>query len=100
MASINSYDVGDLVRVTGTLTDSASDEVDPTAITITVKEPDGTETDYVYGVDVEVVKSATGIYYMDVSATDAGYWWYRVQSTGTGQASGENSFHVKTSRFA
>jgi len=45
------------------------------------------------------VKAAVGSYYTDVVATDAGIWYYRFYSTGTGQAAGETSFRVRESSF-
>jgi hypothetical protein len=55
---------------------------DPTTITVYTETPDGTETEYVYDDDVEVVRSSTGIYYMDVVFDEVGAWLIRVRSTG------------------
>ena len=97
--AISNYDVGDLVRVTGTLTDADGTATDATQITFKIKTPAGTTTSYVYGVDAEVVKSATGIYYTDVSVTSPGHWHYRVISTGTGQAAADGVFFARTNEF-
>jgi hypothetical protein len=98
MTTPNAYDVGDLVRCTGTFaTDGVN--VDPTAVLFSVKAPSGTETDYTYGVGVQVVKSATGIYYVNVSAAESGMYKYRFYSTGTGQAASEGQFRVRASFF-
>lgn len=99
MATINRYDIGDLVRVTGTLTDADGTATDPNTVAFKIKTPAGATTTYTYGVDAEVKKSATGIYYMDVSTTAEGNWYYRIYSTGTGQAAAEGTFIVKTSDF-
>lgn len=91
------YDVGDLVQATGTFTDAPTggSAHDPTAVSFTMKEPDGTRTTYVYGTDAEVVRSATGIYYVNWSATQEGRHYYRWFATGTGQAAEEGSFIVR-----
>lgn len=93
----NSYDLGDLVRVTTTFTTAAGVAVDPTAVLLAVKNPAGKTTTYTFGVGTEIVKSATGIYYMDVNANAAGWWFYRWYSTGTGQAAAQNAFRVNAS---
>ena len=96
----NHYDVGDLVRVRGTFTDADGDVHDPTAVLFTFKAPSDDEaTSYTYGEDAELVKSSTGVYYVDVDADEAGDWWCRFHATGTGQAAAERSFKVEASKF-
>jgi hypothetical protein len=91
--SENVYDKGDLVRCTGTFTDAIDNNaaVDPTVVNVSVRDPSGNVTTYVYNTDDEVNKSGTGIYYIDVNLDEAGRWYYRWHSTGTGQAAGENT---------
>lgn len=96
---MNAYDNGDLVRCTGTWTDAAGTAQDPTAVLFKYKTPAGVTTMLTYGVDVALVKQATGIYYVDVNANAAGVWKYRFYSTGTGQAAAEASFRVRLSEF-
>lgn len=98
---MNEYDVGDLVRITGTLANSAGTATDPSGtITFKVRDPGGTITTLVYGVDDEVVKSSTGVYYTDVALDEPGTWHYRVESgTGTGQAADEDELFAKASVF-
>lgn len=93
------YELGDLVRVTGTFTNEAGDLVDPTVVNFAYIDPAGTRTDLVYGTDVEVVKSAVGVYYVDVDADQVGRWRYRFWSTGSGQAANESYFVVRPSEF-
>jgi len=93
------YDKGDLVRVTGTFTDSDGTAQDPTAVLCQYKNPSGTTTSLTYGTDAELVKSATGVYYVDINANAVGEWWYRFYSTGTGQAADEGSFYVSLTEF-
>lgn len=94
---MNTHDLGDLVRVTGTFSDPDDDTVmDPAVVKLSVKDPSENVETFVYGTDVEVVKSSTGVYYLDIDADEAGTWYYRWWSTGTGQAAEENSFEVRT----
>jgi hypothetical protein len=95
----NTYDVGDLVRVTGTFTNAASVAQDPTAVLFKYKDPSGNKTTLTYNTDVSVVKSATGVYYVDVDVDEIGRWYYRWQGTGTGQSAGESYFDAQASRL-
>ncbi len=95
----NTYDVGDLIRVTGTLDDAADVLLDPTGLTFSFMNPAKVITIYTYGVDAALVKSAVGIYYADISITAAGKWRYEFASTGTGQAADVGSFEVRRDRF-
>ena len=73
--------------------------VDPTNVYASVKNPNGVKTTYQYGVDSEVVNTATGEYYVIVDANAAGVWFYRGYSTGTYKGSNEDSFEVNASEF-
>lgn len=92
------YDVGDVVRCTGTFATSGTN-VDPSTVKFKFKTPAGTITTYTYGTDAQLVKSATGIYYVDVPAASSGGWAYRFESTGAGKAAAEGRFEVSHSQF-
>lgn len=96
---MNQYSKGDLVRCTATFATNAGVATDPTAVIFQVSDPAGTTTTYVYGTDTQLVRSATGMYYVDVDANRSGTWRYRFYSTGTGQAADEGAFKVKDSWF-
>lgn len=90
------YDIGDVVRVTGTFKQGAS-FVDPTTVTLVLKVPDGTSTTYTYAL-AELIKDSTGVYHRDFSIDAAGTHRYRWTSAGAGQGSEENWFQVRTRR--
>lgn len=96
----NNYQVGDLVRVTGTFTDINGNLIDPTSVLFSFKTPAGSITTYVYLTDAQLVKDSTGVYHVDVNANTIGTWPYRFYSTGVGQTAGEASFQVPFSNFA
>ena len=96
----NTYDVGDLARVTGTFTNSAGTAVDPTVVKLSYKDPSENITTLTYGTDASVIKSATGVYYCDVSIDEAGVWWFRWWATGTGQSASESWFDVRKQNTA
>ena len=91
----NYYD-DQAVKLQATFTDEDGAALDPTAVYCIVKDPSGNIASYQYGVDAELVKSDTGIYYVVVDADEVGVWFYRWYSTGTGQAAGEGRFDVET----
>lgn len=96
----NSYGIGNGVRVVvkfrSTNTNTA---VDPTGVSVLIKDPNGAITTLVYGVDAALQKSATGVYFTVIDANLAGAWKYRWLGTGDNQAASENTFAVTPSTF-
>lgn len=80
------YDLGNVVRSIATFGDAAGGALDPTTVTFRMRSPTGTLTTYVYGINAELVRMATGLYRVDLSLSEPGRWSYRWLSTGTGQA--------------
>lgn len=74
----------ELARVSNTF-QVASVVTDPTAVSLTIVDPDGTSTTYTYPADI--AKDSTGVYHKDVdcSATNRGIW--QAVWVGTGTAS-------------
>jgi len=95
MKTYNVYKQGALVRVRANFENAAGTAIDPTAILCKYSNPAGTVTTLTYGTDVELVRSATGIYYVDIDASSPGRWNYRFYSTGTGQAAEQSSFIIE-----
>ena len=97
---MNSYDVGDLVRLTATFTNSAGVVTDPTAVTCLLKLRyviGSTATTYTY--PANITKDSTGVFHVDVTPTTEGIWDYRWVGTGTVQAAVEGAFNVPNSEF-
>lgn len=93
MAASNVYDIGDVVRISATLTQDDV-AVDPGGLSVVIRRPDGVKIRKVYGTDVEVERTAAGAYRIDFTPTLAGPHWYRWTSTGTAAAAGEDRFVV------
>lgn len=53
----------------------------PTTVTFSYENPNGTEVVVVY--PTSIVRPATGIYYLDVSLNVVGTWRYRMDGDGT-----------------
>ena len=100
MATLNAYNVGDLIRITGNLSTAAGLAVDPSALVVTVQAPNGTKTAYTYNSDPFPVRAEAGEFYVDYTPTQAGEHYYKFASTGTGQAVDEGAFMVVTPRIA
>lgn len=96
--SYNTHDLGDLVQVytdpefTNSITEAA---LDPDTVSVSVRNPSGDVTTYVYGTDPEVVKDGVGEYHINIDANEAGRWHVRFFSTGNGQAAEERMFVVR-----
>lgn len=101
---ILAYDYGRKVRFEHTfktLVDGVLVTTDPSTITINVKIGSGSVTPYVYGTDAEVVKSSTGVYYIDLWLTTGDTDWI-VQFVGTGACEyvRTRKFHVRENLLA
>lgn len=94
------YDIGDARRLSIAFTNLAGAAADPTAVTFTMREPDGTETAYVYGANAELVKSGTGAYYVDWAIGQAGRHVYRWVGTGTVAAAESAEFWARRTNQA
>lgn len=96
---MNTYDKGDLVRVTGVFATVTGVVVEPDAVFCEILDPGGVTTTYTYGVDAALVHESTGTYYLNVDASQAGVWYYRFHATGVVQAAGEGTFVIGHSNF-
>lgn len=94
----NKYQIGEGFRLQAVF--EVSDiNTDPTTVTFKIKNPSNVITTYVYGVALEVIKDAVGIYHMDITVSAEGNWWYRVEGTGACIAAYENPFVGIASQF-
>lgn len=99
--SLNSYDKGTVVRVSGAFADITGAAVDPSTVAFKFSSPASSAiTTYTYGVDAALKKASTGNFYVDIAASVAGAWSYRWESTGTAQAAFDGEFLVADSALA
>tara|TARA_R100000808_G_C2095037_1_gene114012 strand:+ start:539 stop:823 length:285 start_codon:yes stop_codon:yes gene_type:complete len=94
MAKQNLYDVGDLVRLTGTFKDINGTLHDPTAVVLEITDPAGTKT------TPTPTNSSVGVYDYDLDLNQEGRWLYRFSATGTGQAAEENTLVARAKQTA
>lgn len=90
----NANPIGSRPTVTFTFVDIDGAPADPTAIAMTVMDPDGTQVDY----DIsDFTNPATGTWVFQFAAplTEVGDWWvYAVASGGGADAAAETSFPI------
>ena len=90
----NTYDKGDLVRITGAFT-VAGTATDPTTVTLKILRPAGTSAlTYTYAA-AEITKDSVGNYHKDITIDTEGEWYYRWIGTGTVVSESEDYFFVR-----
>lgn len=93
------YVIGQQIRNTGEFRDLANTLTDPSALVFVIRAPNGEETRYEYGTDVEVVKDSTGVYHVDVTLEQSGDWYVRWEATGAVITAGDQVVRVEPSPF-
>lgn len=94
---LNTYDVGDLVRLSSAFVVS-SVATDPTTVTLALRKPSGTALSYTYGA-AQITKDSVGNYHKDISVDDTGVWAYKWTGTGTCETVEEGRFLVRLSKL-
>lgn len=95
-------EVGDRPTATAVFYDLSDPPVatNPTTVKVLTRSPAGTETVYVYGVDVQVTNPSTGVFqFLFPQITTSGSWYIRFNGTGTITASVEDAFPVTPSKY-
>jgi hypothetical protein len=93
------YDIGDVVRLSATFTDTEGEPTDPDTVTVLYRPHKGEIVSLDYGVDAEVQNDGTGEYHADVVIESEGLHWYRWESTGAAQAAEQSAFSVRRNRL-
>lgn len=92
----NTYDIGNVIRLTGTFRDASGTLVDPTIIQLNVRPYGGEIETFTFEAD-QVLFLSTGIYYYDYTPLTAAKYFYRFIGGGDVIAAGDNSFDVSAS---
>ena len=96
MTGYNTYDIGDLVRVSAVFKNASGEAADPTTVRVQYKNSAaGVLVSMLYGTDSEVIKCATGEYYLDIEVDQAGMWHYKWVGGGVVTAVEEGFFRVR-----
>lgn len=89
------YDVGDAPYIVGTFTNSGGTLIDPSTVTLYLKQPSGSVGTYTYGAGGSVTRIGTGTYSYTGTATEAGYWNIRWVGAGTALAALQDRYFVR-----
>lgn len=92
------YDVGDRRRLQCTIVDEDDELTDPTTLTFTMLEPDGTVTEYVWSIDSELIRTTQGTFYVNWDAAQVGVHRWRYEATGNVQQVEEAAFTCRRSQ--
>jgi len=97
---VYAYAIGQKVRLWASFR-SANVFADPSGeVTIMHRDPSGNEASEVYnGGAGNVVKSATGKYYLDLTIDEEGTWYWRAKSAGDLIGTKERTFICSESAF-
>lgn len=85
---------GNLVRLSSPVTDINGTLVDPTTISVSVRDPNNTIATYTTATNPPVVRAGVGDYYIDLTPTTVGHYLVVWQTTGNGQAVATDEFDI------
>jgi hypothetical protein len=88
----NAYAIGITVRVSATFDNGVGALTDPTTVTLRVKGPDETVTEYTWAED-EVIRDSKGCFHKDIEVVVGGWWYYRWEGGGIVEAVSEGKFY-------
>jgi hypothetical protein len=83
------YEVGDLVRITGTWTDADDVVTDPNTVLAQHTDPSGNEVSLT--TTTGITKDSTGVYYFDLDLDEEGHWPYRFYAQASGDSSAQGA---------
>lgn len=74
-----SWIVGEVARLTVTVTDTAGAATDPASVVLKIKSPSGVVSNQTY--PGAVVRSGVGVFMFDLLLTEKGKWLYRWETS-------------------
>ena len=87
------YQIGDTVRLSTTFLVGTT-PTDPTAVTLTVRDPASTSTNYAYNPGT-IVRDSAGVFHQDIVVSLAGIYSWKWTGTGTAAGVDEGTFTVE-----
>jgi len=85
--------IGTTIRIYGTLLVSGT-PTDPNTLRLIISDPAGTDTEYVWNTDPEIVRDSVGQFHFDLLLTQRGEWGFRWYSNSTLTAFEEGTIEV------
>jgi hypothetical protein len=94
---MNVYEIDTLVKVASAFVQAGGGGVDPTTVTLYIRDPTGAETTVPMGA---LSHDAAGVYSYPINANVSGYWTYKFQGAGNVETtSPDTKFLVQSSRL-
>lgn len=91
------YDIGDARSLAAQFKDALGTNADPSSVIFTMREPDGTTTQYVYGTDTKIYKDGIGLYRVDWTFIKYGRHHARFAGTGAVTTAVECEYWIRAS---
>lgn len=91
------YEIGDVIRCSVEFRDLNGVLGDPDTVVFKHKDPSANIATITYPTDI--VRTAAGLYYYDLTIDEGGTWSIRWVASGTIDAAGEKTLTVRTSAF-
>jgi hypothetical protein len=94
---MNYYDIDTLVQVASAFSQGGAGAIDPTTVTLFVRDPNGLETTVPMA---SLTHAGTGVFTYQVSPSISGTWTYKFQGAGNVQVTTPDvQFYVRPSRL-
>jgi len=90
------FTIGQVVQLKATFKNLATALVDPTTVALAFIDPSGNTTTVTYAM-AEITKASTGVYTYNLTLDEAGTFYYRWYSTGTGAGASQGQLVVEPS---
>lgn len=92
----NTYDLGNVIRLSVVFTQLGGAPIDPTAVQLNVRPYGGDIQTFTYALN-QITRTGVGAYYCDFTPTTPGQYFYRFSGTGAAVAAGDGQFNVTDS---
>lgn len=93
------YLVGQVARISWTLTDPDGAPVDPGSLILKTRLAAGAVSTLAFGIDAAIVRDGTGRYHADLPLTAAGRLYYRLEAGAANAGADEGCIVVAAGRF-
>lgn len=92
----DTFDIGNVVRLTVTFTDTAGELIDPSAVQLNIRPYGGDISTYTW-LGGDIIRASLGVFYYDYTPSQPGLYYYRFIGTGALVAAGDSSFSITSS---
>jgi hypothetical protein len=99
--TLQTYDIGDLIKLEVRFINDAGDPAEPTTVKLTLLKPNGSYVFHDFAdVGTTIVAEGEGVYSLTITAQYSGKHNFRWEATGPGAGSEEGYFWVSLNKLA